>query len=214
MTMKTTTKFNDYVHRFEPGEDLAGGPTLLVLHGTGGDENDLIGLGQAMLPGANILSPRGRVLENGMPRFFRRLAEGVFDLPDLKARTNELADFVAAAARAYGFDAGRVYAVGYSNGANVAASMLLLRPGTIAGAVLLRPMVPLVPERLPTLGGTPVLILAGELDPIAPPAQTHALSDLLARGGAAVDVVTHRATGHGLAQPDVEAARDWLARQA
>ena len=207
----TSITLNGFTHRFERGTDVPGVPTLLVLHGTGGDENDLVGLGQTMLPDANVLSPRGRVLENGMPRFFRRLAEGVFDVEDLKARTHELADFVAAAVREYGFDAGRVYAAGYSNGANVAASTLLLRPGTLAGAVLLRPMVPLIPEPMPQLGGVRVLIAAGESDPIAPPAQTRALADLLTRGGAAVDVVSQR-TGHGLTQQDVEAARDWLAR--
>jgi predicted esterase len=200
------------VHRYIRGAgDNA--PTLLTLHGTGGDENDLVGLGQTLLPGANVLSPRGKVLENGMPRFFRRLAEGVFDVEDLKAGTHELADFVAAAARQYGFDPARVYAAGYSNGANIAASTLLLRPGTLAGAVLLRAMVPLVPEKLPDLSGTGVLIAAGEMDPIVPIANTRALADLLSRSGANVEVFTQRA-GHGLTQADIETSRDWLARVA
>ena len=202
-----------FKHRFIAGSDVATSPTLLVLHGTGGDENDLVGLGQAMLPGANILSPRGKVLENGMPRFFRRLAEGVFDLEDLKARTHELADFVLAAAREYGFDAGRVFAAGYSNGANIAASTLLLRPGTLAGAVLLRPMVPLVPETLPGLAGASVLIAAGEMDIIATPAQTHDLAELLRKCGADVEVV-NQPFGHQLTQADVETARRWFGKHA
>src|SRR5687767_6457603 len=193
----TTTRNDNFVHRFAPGADVAAAPTLLVLHGTGGDENDLVGLGRAMLPGANVLSPRGKVLENGMPRFFRRLAEGVFDLEDLKARTQELADFVRVGVGEYGFDAGRVFAAGYSNGANIAASTLLLRPGTLAGAVLLRPMVPLVPDPPPDLTGTAVLIEAGRADVIAPPAQTRALAELLRTCGAEVDVV-NQAAGHQL----------------
>jgi predicted esterase len=200
----------NFVHRFIPGA-AGDAPTLLTLHGTGGTEDDLVGLGQTLLPGANVLSPRGKVLENGMPRFFRRLAEGVFDVEDLRARTHELADFVAAASRDYGFAANRVYAVGYSNGANVAAGMLLLRPGTLAGAVLLRPMVPLVPEPLPDLRAVPVFIAAGETDPIVPVSNTRALADLLARSGAEVEVFAQR-VGHGLTQADIETARDWLAR--
>lgn len=203
---------DEFVHRFIEGTDVSSAPTLLVLHGTGGDENDLVGLGQTMLPGANLLSPRGRVLENGMPRFFRRLSEGVFDVEDLKFRTNELADFIDTAALRYAFDPKRVYAMGYSNGANIAASMLLLRPGVLAGAVLLRPMVPLVPDELPQLAETPVLIAAGELDPIASPSQTRALAELLKRSGAKVDLFSQRAS-HGLTQADVEAAREWLERQ-
>jgi predicted esterase len=187
----------------------ASAPTLLTLHGTGGDENDLVAIGQTVLPGANILSPRGKVLENGMPRFFRRFAEGVFDLDDLRLRTHELADFIGEAARTYGLDSKRIFALGYSNGANIAASMLLLRPGTLAAAVLLRSMVPLVPEPLPELLGIPVLIAAGEFDPIAPPGQTRALADLLKRCGAAVEVVSQPA-GHELTQADFEAARQWL----
>jgi predicted esterase len=209
----STPSINGFTHRFLPAPSIATAPTLLVLHGTGGDESDLVGLGQTMLPGANILSPRGKVLENGMPRFFRRLAEGVFDIEDLKLRTHELADFVGAAAAQYGFDPARVFAAGYSNGANIAASTLLLRPGTLAGAVLLRPMVPLVPDPLPDLAGVPVLIAAGELDPIATMAQTRALADLLKRSGAEVQLFD-QPTSHGLTQADVETARDWLASNA
>src|SRR5437588_9417037 len=148
----------DFIHEFVPGSSER---TLLLLHGTGGNERDLIPLGHELDPGAALLSPRGKVLEHGMPRFFRRLAEGVFDLEDLTRRTHELADFVADAATRYGFDPRNVIAVGFSNGANIAASLLLLRPETLAAAVLFRPMIPLVPETLPDLSRVPVFIAAG-----------------------------------------------------
>jgi predicted esterase len=202
-----------FVHQFVPAgaENL---PTLLLLHGTGGDENDLLPLGRMLLPGAALLSPRGKILENGAhPRFFRRLAEGVFDMEDLRLRTHELADFVGAAGARYGFDGARVIAVGYSNGANVAASTLLLRPGTLAGAVLLRPMVPLVPEPLPDLAGTPVFLSAGRFDPIAPPEQTERLAALLGSAGAAV-TVTWQEQGHSLTLGDAQSAGEWLRRFA
>src|SRR5213082_1223461 len=137
----------DFIHEFIPGDSPR---TLLLLHGTGGNERDLIPLGRELDARAALLSPRGKVLENGMPRFFRRLAEGVFDLEDLKMRTNELADFVAAAMCHYELPANHVVGVGYSNGANIAASMLLLRPGLLHAAILFRAMVPLVPHKLPT----------------------------------------------------------------
>ncbi|HJX26089.1 MAG TPA: hypothetical protein VJ252_08025, partial [Chthoniobacterales bacterium] len=136
----------DFIHEFVPGTS---GRTLLLLHGTGGNEHDLLPLGRVLDPTAALLSPRGKILENGMPRFFRRLAEGVFDLEDLKKRTHELADFVAASAEQYQFAADKLVAVGYSNGANIAGSMLLLRPETFRTAILFRAMVPLVPENLP-----------------------------------------------------------------
>src|SRR5881398_4255125 len=151
----------DFLHEFVPGNSNR---TLLLLHGTGGNERDLIPLGRELDPSAALLSPRGKVVENGMPRFFRRLAEGVFDLEDLKIRTNELADFVAAAAQHYGFSSDKVVAVGYSNGANIAASMLLLRPEILHGAVLFRAMVPLVPEKQPNLSRVRVWIGAGTND--------------------------------------------------
>src|ERR671920_1283811 len=142
-----------FVHRFDPAKE-PGAPTLLLLHGTGGDENDLLPLGRMLDERAALLSPRGKVLENGMPRFFRRLAMGVFDQEDLVNRTHELAEFVTASASEYGFDPGRVFAVGFSNGANIAASLLLLHPSLLAGAVLLRPMVPFEPDTPPGLSGT------------------------------------------------------------
>jgi predicted esterase len=201
----------EFIHRFIPASGNDATPTLLLLHGTGGNENDLLPLGRALAPRAALLAPRGRVLENGMPRFFRRLAEGVFDLEDLTARTHELADFLAAAARLHGFHPGRVIAVGFSNGANVAASTLLLRPRALAGAVLFRPMVPLVPENHPDLTGVPVLIGAGRLDPIATPEHTERLATLLRESGAEVSVHWQPA-GHTITEAEVAAAREWLAR--
>jgi predicted esterase len=179
------------------------------LHGTGGNERDLIPLGRELDPNAALLSPRGKVLENGMPRFFRRLAEGVFDLEDLKTRTNELADFVAAAARHYKLAADHIVGVGYSNGANIAASMLLLRPEIMHGAILFRAMVPLNPDTLPNLSSVHVWIGAGDQDPIVPASETKSLVELLRRAGADVTIRFAKA-GHGLTNGDLEAARDWL----
>ena len=196
----------DFVHEFVPGTSNR---TLLLLHGTGGNERDLIPLGRELDPNAALLSPRGKVLENGMPRFFRRLAEGVFDLEDLKRRTNELADFVAAAARHYGFARDNIIAVGYSNGANIAASMLLLRPETLPTAILFRAMVPLIPETQPNLSSARVWIGAGTNDPIIPMSGTNALAELLSNAGA--DVAMHYFdAGHELTSPDVESAREWM----
>jgi len=199
----------EFVHRFVPGRtDRA--PVLLMLHGTGGDEEDLLPLGEALAPGAALLSPRGKVLENGLPRFFRRLSEGTFDVPDLIARTHELAEFVRTAAVKYGFDPADVFGVGYSNGANIAAGLLLLHPGVLRGAVLFRPMVPLVPESPPQLGGTPVFIGAGQQDQIVSRAQTAQLARLLESAGAKVTVHVEPAS-HPLTDADVAAARSWLA---
>lgn len=197
----------DFVHRWEPRAGSA--RTLLLLHGTGGDENDLIPLGGMLDPGANLLSPRGQVLEHGMPRFFRRLAEGVFDLPDLTARTHGLADFVQGASARYGFPLEGVTAVGFSNGANIAASMLLLRPGIVRQAILLRAMVPLEPNPLPDLTGTRVFLAAGERDPIIPPANTERLAGLLRSAGAEV-TLRWSPVGHQLTRDDVDASRAWL----
>jgi predicted esterase len=198
---------SDFIHEFVPGHSSR---TLLLLHGTGGNERDLIPLGRELDPNAALLSPRGKVLENGMPRFFRRLAEGVFDLEDLKYRTNELADFVAAAAQHYGFASDNVVAVGYSNGANIAGSMLLLRPEILSAAILFRAMVPLIPDRQPNLSSIRVWIGAGEHDPIIPTSETNALAELLRNDGADV-TIRYFQTGHQLTRDDVDAARDWLA---
>jgi len=198
-----------FVHRFVPAS-TPGKPPLLLLHGTGGDENDLLALGARLSPGAALLSPRGKVLENGMPRFFRRLAEGVFDQEDLKARTLELAQFIARARDAYGLD--KPIAVGFSNGANIAASLVLTRPQELAGAVLMRAMTPFEPAALPDLTGMPVLILSGAQDPIVPAANRDRLAQLLR--AAAADV-THEVApaGHGLSPHDMTAAARWLAQR-
>lgn len=198
-----------YVHRFVPASDPAQSATLLLLHGTGGNADDLLALGAELLPGAALLSPQGDVLESGMPRFFRRLAEGVFDIPNLKEKTHQLADFIQAAAEEYSFDAQNVIAIGFSNGANIAASLLLLRPEVLAGAVLLRPMVPLVPETLPDLSNVPVLLAAGTHDPIISPDETKRLEALLSKAGAAV-TVHYQQGGHGLMQGDIDAAQAFL----
>lgn len=195
-----------FTYEFVPGTS---GRTLLLLHGTGGTERDLLSLGRGLDPAAALLSPRGQVLENGMPRFFRRLAEGVFDIEDLKRRTHELADFIAAASQQHKLDSKQVVAVGYSNGANIAASLLLLRPQVLAGAILLRPMVPLVPQTLPDLGGVPVSIAAGNQDHIVPVAETERLAALLREVGANVTVNFANA-GHGLSNAEIEVAKSWL----
>ena len=196
----------DFIHEFVPGKSER---TLLLLHGTGGNERDLIPLGHELDPNAALLSPRGKVLENRMPRFFRRLAEGVFDLEDLKNRTHELADFVAAAAKHYKIDIKHIIAVGYSNGANIAASLLLLRPEILSAAILFRAMVPLIPETEPDLDSVRVWIGAGSNDPIVPASETKELAELLRGAGADVTIRFFQA-GHDLTQQDVEAARKWL----
>jgi phospholipase/carboxylesterase len=200
-----------YHHRFEPGTDDAA-PPVLLLHGTGGNENDLVPLGRQLAPGSALLSPRGDVSEHGMPRFFRRFAEGVFDLEDVAKRTHALAGFIAASAREYGFDASRLTALGYSNGANIAASLLLLRPGSLARAVLLRPMVVLEPKSLPELAGKRVLILSGRHDPIVPVDHPPRLAEMLHRAGATVDLQWLE-TGHQLTENDLAAADAWFRRE-
>jgi phospholipase/carboxylesterase len=194
-------------HRYLPGAS-GDAPTLLLLHGTGGNEDDLLPLGEALLPGAARLSPRGQVLENGAPRFFRRLAEGVFDLDDLRLRTGHLGDFVEAARRTYDMHTAPI-AVGFSNGANIGAALLLLRPGVLGGALLIRPMIPLVPDPLPDLHRVPVRILAGRADPIVTPEQSEALEQLLTRTGADVRLEWINA-GHGLTRDDLESGRRFL----
>ncbi len=200
----------ELIHGFVTGEGSAAATTLLLLHGTGGDENDLIPLGASLLPGASILSPRGAVRERGMPRFFRRLAEGVFDLEDLAARTQELIRFVYAAVAKYELDAKKIIAVGFSNGANIAASVLLTQGGVFQGAVLIRAMVPFEPERPTKLDGTPVLLLSGEWDPIATPEQARRLEQLLAAAGAK-PTLTFFDSGHDLTRGDIAAAAGFLA---
>jgi phospholipase/carboxylesterase len=195
-----------FIHRFIPATQ-PGKPPLLLLHGTGGDENDLIPLAAQLSPGSALLSPRGKVTENGMPRFFRRLAEGVFDLADLKVRTAELADFIAAARMAYGIEA--PVAVGFSNGANIAAALLLTRPQVLHGAVLLRAMLPFEPEPLPDLAGKPVLLLSGSNDTMISAAGRERLAAVLQAAGADL-VYKVLPTGHNLTQNDLTIAAQWL----
>ena len=203
--MTTTTELS-HVHRFVPAT-TAGRPPILLLHGTGGDENDLLPLGRTIAPGAALLSPRGKVLEGGMPRFFRRLAEGVFDERDVRRRADELADFVEDARNAYRLDA--PVAVGFSNGANIAAAVLQVRPEVLGGAVLLRAMVPLKDVPGADLNGKPVLILSGAADPIVPAESAVRLASILKSAGAVVDHRTLSA-GHGLTQADAIIAKTWL----
>jgi phospholipase/carboxylesterase len=199
----------DFIHRFVPAPSGSTSRTLLLLHGTGGDENDMIPLGHEIDSSASILSPRGKILENGMPRFFRRLAEGVFDEEDVIRRANELADFVGAAAKRYEFDPQQVIAIGYSNGANIAAAILLLRPDVLIGAILFRAMVPLVPTVLPSLARARVLLSSGEQDPIVPVQTAQRLFAMLQGAGANV-TLRFEPTGHALGSGDIEAAKEWL----
>lgn len=202
-----SSKFS-FIHRFvkPDGSDT----TLLALHGTGGSEDDLVPLAQRLLPGAAILSPRGKVLEDGMPRFFRRLAEGVFDTNDLVARTDELAAFVKRSSETYGFDPKKVVALGYSNGANIAASMLLLHPKVLAGAVLLRPMVPFRLQGVPDLSRVKILIEAGTEDALIPRELPVELTGLFENAGASVTLRWQEGGGHRLTEAEIESARVWL----
>ncbi|MGF1472822.1 MAG: alpha/beta hydrolase [Rubrobacteraceae bacterium] len=198
-----------FAHRFIPGDET--GPTLLLLHGTGGTEDSLLELGRELAPGAAILSPRGQISEHGYPRFFRRHAEGVFDLEDLIFRTHELADFVENAAEEYDFDPAGLVAAGYSNGANIAASLILLHPGLLRAAILFRSMVPLEPEVTPDLSGVPVFMAAGTRDQMIPPDNTERLAAMLREAGAEVDL-RWREIGHPLVYDEIGEARDWLSR--
>ena len=198
-----------FIHQFVPAPDRRPDRVLLLLHGTGGNESDLIPIGRALDPFAALLSPRGKVLENGMPRFFRRLREGVFDEEDIVRRADELAEFIGAARVAYEFPADPVIAVGFSNGANMAAALLLLRAEVLAGAILFRAMVPLRPETTPQLEGKRILISAGGMDPIVPVDNASELAAMLRAGGA--DVTFHlEAVGHALVSGDLTTAQAWL----
>lgn len=198
-----------HVHRWAPGATPSDA-ALLLLHGTGGNEHDLLPLARLVAPGAAVLAVRGNVLEHGAPRFFRRLAEGVFDIADLHRRTDELSEFVTAACGEYGVSPDRLWALGFSNGANIAASVLLSHPGVLAGGVLLRAMVPFEPQPLPALAGRSVLLSQGDADPLIPRSGSERLAALLAEAGAAVEV-EWQAASHGLVQGDVTAASRWFA---
>lgn len=198
-------------HRYIAGDGPLSGLTLLLLHGTGGDGDSLLQLGYTLAPGATLLSPSGRVLEGNSRRFFRRIAAGVFDQEDLALRTRELGDFVRDAAMAYHLDPHRIVAAGHSNGANIAASLILRQPDMLGGAVLFRPMVPFTPDRAGLLSGVPVLICAGTRDELLPPGDTERLAAIFKSADADVTVHEENA-GHELAMGDVVAARDWIAR--
>ncbi len=203
-----------FVYQFLPAGTGADDPgiALLLLHGTGGDENDLLPLGSMLAPGAAMVSPRGRVVEAGMPRFFRRHREGVFDVEDLKTRATELAAFVASARETHDLAKRPLVAVGFSNGANIAGGLLLGHPSALQGAALLRPMVPYEPPVVPSLAGIPVLIAAGDDDPFGTPEQVARLRGILESGKARV--THHRApTGHNLSMDDVDAVKEWLRRE-
>ena len=194
-----------FIHHFEKGASPQA--PLLLLHRTGGNEHDLVSLGKALAPGRSLLSPRGKILENGMPRFFRRLAEGVFDEEDVQNRAHELADFILAAQDAYGL--AKPMAVGFSNGANIAAALLLLRPEILSGAILLRAMVPLSEPPKAELGQTPILLISGANDPIIPLNNATRLAAMLKSAGA---LVQHEIlpAGHNLTQQDMTIASHWL----
>ncbi|WP_189018902.1 alpha/beta hydrolase [Paenibacillus marchantiophytorum] len=194
-------------HIYQQGTDAAA-PVLVLFHGTGGTERDLLPLAQAIAPTSSVLSVRGNVLENGMPRFFRRLAEGIFDEEDLIFRTKEVNDFLDEAAVEYGFDRRNLLAIGYSNGANIAGSLLFHYPDALRGAILHHPMVPRRGVHLPDLTGTPIFIGAGKNDPICSPQETEELSQLLSAAGAAVEIHWEQA-GHQLTRSEVDAAAVW-----
>jgi phospholipase/carboxylesterase len=193
-------------HIFKKGLD--GKPTFLVLHGTGGNENDLLPIASHIDPDASVLSVRGNVSENGMPRFFKRLSEGVFDMEDLKFRTEELNNFISEAAEEHGFDRTNVIAIGYSNGANIAGNLLFQYQDALKGAILHHPMVPDRKAELPDLTGIPVFIAAGTNDPICPAEESTDLEKLLKDAGASVELHWEN-FGHQLTTPEVEAAKAW-----
>jgi phospholipase/carboxylesterase len=201
-----------FVHRFVPAADKASAEMLIVLHGTGGDENDLIGIGQAIAPGAAILSPRGNVLENGAPRFFKRLAEGVFDPEEVRSRAEELAGFIRAAISQYALNPERIFAMGYSNGANIASTVMLIDPELLRGAILFRPMLVLETDGRSDLSGRGVFISAGQMDPIVPVKSVVRLVELFEACHAEVTLKWQEA-GHNLLPGEVSEAAKWLALQ-
>jgi phospholipase/carboxylesterase len=202
------TMANDlgFIHRFVPGDTRR--TPLLLLHGSGGDEHDLVPLAERIAPGHALLSPRGKVNEQGITRFFRREPDGAWDLDDLRLRTKELADFLRSARGAYGLP--KPVVLGYSNGANIAWSLLLKEPGALAGAILLRAMLPFDPRPLPDLSSIPVLLIAAHDDELIPVERAGLLATLLGEAGADVTYEVLR-TGHGLTGEDVKLGSEWLA---
>jgi predicted esterase len=197
-----------FIHNFIPGTKAA---TVLVLHGQGGDENDLLPVARALAPGAAFLSPRGKALENGAARFFERISRDEFDETEVRFRSRELAEWIGEAVAKYNLDASKVYAMGFSNGASIAASVMLLHPGTIAGGLLLRPRTIVEPAELPDLKGAPVMVIAGEHDDKMPPGAGEDLARLLGRAGASVELGIADA-GHELTPRDFAAGKGWFSR--
>ena len=207
--MQSTTDLN-YIHTFVPAPSNSSRPvTLLLLHGTGGDENSLLSLGNDLCPGAALLGLRGKVLENGMPPSFRRFTEA--GIADIKSRTEELAQFIRAASERYGFSTRRLVVVGHSDGANLAASLILLHPHYLAGAVLFRVMVPSLPDLIRDFSNLFIFIGAATLDPLIPADQASELAAIFKSGGAKVAISWHQG-GRELGEDDIQAARNWLAR--
>jgi predicted esterase len=206
--MQSTTDLN-YIHTFVPAPSNSSRPvTLLLLHGTGGDENSLLSLGNDLCPGAALLGLRGKVLENGMPPSFRRFTEA--GIADIRSRTEELAQFIRAASERYGFSTRRLVVVGHSDGANLAASLILLHPHYLAGAVLFRVMVPLLPDLIRDFSNLFIFIGAATLDPLIPADQASELAAIFKSGGAKVAISWHEG-GRELGEDDIQAARNWLA---
>jgi phospholipase/carboxylesterase/glyoxalase family protein len=207
--MKMATGELGFIHNYVPSQTNDHARTLLLLHGTGGDENDLLPLGGTLGSDYNLLSPRGQVLENGLPRFFRRLSEGVFDTEDLKLRTQQLADFTEKASVLYRFDLDKIIVVGFSNGANIGASLLLLFPRLLAGGILYRPMVPIEPESKPDLDSVPILIMSGLNDPIISRQQPETLARMFREAGGDVKLMWQE-SGHGISSGEVRQSKKWL----
>jgi phospholipase/carboxylesterase len=199
----------EFIHQFVQGTSPV---TILALHGTGGDEQDLLPIARAVAPGASVLSPRGKVSEHGAFRFFSRIAPGVFDEKEIQSRAAELADWITATVKQRGLDPASLYALGYSNGANIATAVMLLHPGTIAGAVLLRPMPVITPDALPALNDAPVLMVVGKEDASMPRGESEKLGRMLAEAGAAVDFAMQDA-GHELTPQDFSLVKKWLAER-
>ena len=195
-----------FIHRFVPGKDIGRAP-LLLLHGSGGDEHDLLPLAERIAPGRALVSPRGKVNEQGITRFFRRAPDGTWDIDDFQFRTGELAGFLRSARGAYGLP--KPIALGYSNGANIGWSPLLKEPGALAGAILLRAMLPFDPRPLPDLRGIPVLLIAGHYDELIPVDRAGLLAAMLGEAGADVTYEVLHA-GHGLTPEDLKLASEWL----
>jgi phospholipase/carboxylesterase len=198
----------DYVHKFVPARSGLSRPvTLLLLHGTGGDESSLLPIGNELWPGAALLGLRGKVLEKGMPDCFRRFTEPGID--DVRSRTEGLAQFIRAASERYRFSMRQLIVVGYSNGANLAASLILLHPHYLAGAILFRAMVPLVPEIIRDFGNLSVFIGAAQQDPLIPPRQAEELAAIFQSGGADV-TISWRHGSRELGEDEIQAAKNWL----